>query len=40
MDLLNTQQKQIRDAEREALRALIEAIEPLGPEASDVAALP
>ncbi len=39
MDILDNQQMEIRSAERESLLALREAIEPLGPEASDVSAL-
>jgi small GTP-binding protein len=39
MDLLDNQQKKIRDHEREILLALIEAVEPLGPESADVSAL-
>jgi small GTP-binding protein len=39
IDFLDNQQKQIRDNERENLLALIEAVEPLGPEAADVSAL-
>ncbi|HKP51727.1 MAG TPA: dynamin family protein [Chloroflexia bacterium] len=39
MDILDNQQMQIRSAEQESLLALREAIEPLGPEAVDVAAL-
>ena len=38
-DILTDQQTQIRDAEREALRALVAAIEPLEPAESDVGAL-
>jgi small GTP-binding protein len=39
IDFLDNQQKQIRDHERESLLALIEAVEPLGPEAVDLNAL-
>lgn len=39
MDILNDRQLQIRDAERETLRQLLNAIEPLEPEAADTAAL-
>src|SRR5437016_3758520 len=39
MDILDNQQIELRSAERESLRSLLDAVEPLGPDAEDVAAL-